>query len=69
MRNDKDLPRELMLAMVPLFDVLNRTITLLERLTDRVEVLELEVMHRRPSPPCTPNAPPSADGAHRPIQT
>jgi hypothetical protein len=61
--NDDEM-RALAQAVVdPLRGFMERTIALLERLTDRVEVMELEVLNRRPSPPnCTPNAPPSTDG-------
>jgi hypothetical protein len=36
-------------------DPMNRLLTLVEQLTDRVEILELERLHRS----CTPNAPPT----------
>jgi hypothetical protein len=42
----------------PVREVLHRMMTIVERILDRVEVLELERMHRREVPACTPNAPP-----------
>ena len=35
----------------PMRDVLERAVTLLERLSDRVDVLELELAYRRETPP------------------
>jgi hypothetical protein len=35
-------------------DVLDRAVTLLERLSDRVDVLELELAYRREAPPEPP---------------
>jgi hypothetical protein len=41
----------------PIQEVMEHAVQLLERLTDRVEVLELEVLHRQR----TPNTPPGGN--------
>ena len=41
-------------AVASMRDVLERAVTLLERLTDRVDVLELELAYRRETPPAPP---------------
>jgi hypothetical protein len=38
----------------PIRELLDQTMTIIERLSHRVEVLELEQLHRASAPDCTP---------------
>ncbi len=61
--NDDELIGQLSAAIIdPIRDLLDRTLTLLERLTDRVETLELDALHRRAAPDDSPERRPRDPG-------
>lgn len=49
--DEQAMVNEVLLALKPYQDVMARMMALIERLTDRVEVLELERLHGHDLPP------------------
>jgi len=64
MRDDEQ--RAMIEALEPYREMTARLIGLVEKLTTRVENLELELLHQRPAPICTPNAPPALNAGDGP---
>lgn len=70
MTDDEDaLVREVAYALEPVRTMLERMMTLLERLTDRVEVLELERLHARRARPRADRTVRTGSGPRCPLKT
>jgi hypothetical protein len=63
--SDDELARGVIASLEPVLELLTRMQTILERLTDRVEVLELELLHQAPDPTAAPDPVPAGAGETR----